>query len=92
MKITEEILSKAKDKARNHIKLVNQDGYDKSCDPYDHWEQIGNYDLNVVCDPPEENTWKCTLYSGANDSKGYSVTNHEDYIRFYTVKGEEISA
>ena len=34
MRITKEILSKAKDKARNHIKLVNQDGYDKGAIDY----------------------------------------------------------
>ena len=71
MRITIEILEKAQAFAENHIK--NIDKYtDTESDPYELWDNIEGFDINLSAVPVEESalslsdvvpqfTWRCCL-------------------------------
>jgi len=100
MKITIEILEKAKAFAKNHID--NIDNYkDTESDPYELWDNIDGFDINLSAVPAEESalsssdvvpqfTWRCCLYTGEYDSQGYWKTNYQDYVPFYIVGDKPI--
>ena len=99
--ITKEIISKANEMAKSHIKLVTETGFDDKweSDPYDHWDNVDGFDVNFVGvpvldkdgDDTDEYTWRCAIYTGQYDSKGYWSTNYSDYVPFYVV-GDEPSS
>jgi hypothetical protein len=92
MKPTKEILNKAKELAKSHVKLVTETGFDdkSESDLYDHWDHVDGFDVNFVGvpvldedgDDTKEYTWSFAIYSGQYDSKGYWSTNYSDYVPF----------
>ncbi|NDG53715.1 MAG: hypothetical protein EBY39_11955 [Flavobacteriia bacterium] len=92
MKPTKEILNKARELAKSHIKLVTETGFDDKweSDPYDHWDHVDGFDVNFVGvpvldedgDDTKEYTWSFAVYSGQYDSKGYWSTNYSDSFPF----------
>ena len=98
--ITKEIINKANEMAKSHIKLVTETGFDDKweSDPYDHWDNVDGFDVNFVGvpvldddgDDTDEYTWRCAIYTGQYDSKGYWSTNYSDGFPFYVVGGEKV--